>query len=104
MAQFHMSVKVISRSAGRSATAAAAYRAGEKITDERTGEVHDYSRKSGVLASRLMMPGGGSEDRATFWNRVELHHKRGDALLAREFTLALPYELDEPAREKLAFD
>jgi hypothetical protein len=104
VAQFHMSLKVISRSAGRSATAAAAYRAGEKIMDARTGEVHDYSRKSGVMASRLIMPGGCSEDRATFWNRVELHHKRGDATLAREFTLALPYEMDETAREKLTFD
>ena len=45
MAIYHLSVKAISRSAGRSATAAAAYRAGCKIADERTGEIHDYSRK-----------------------------------------------------------
>src|SRR3546814_3201071 len=42
MASFHLAVKTIGRSAGRSATAAAAYRAGVEITDERTGLVHDY--------------------------------------------------------------
>src|SRR3546814_2024402 len=45
MASFHLAVKTIGRSAGRSATAAAAYRAGVEITDERTGLVHDYTRK-----------------------------------------------------------
>jgi hypothetical protein len=45
MASFHLAVKAIGRSAGRSATAAAAYRAGVEITDERTGLVHDYTRK-----------------------------------------------------------
>src|SRR3546814_1528895 len=48
MASFHLAVKAIGRSAGRSATAAAAYRAGVEITDERTGLVHDYTRKQGV--------------------------------------------------------
>ena len=48
MAIYHYSVNIISRSAGRSATAAAAYRAGEKIKDNRTGEIHDYTKKKGV--------------------------------------------------------
>src|SRR3546814_9080927 len=54
MASFHLAVKAIGRSAGRSATAAAAYRAGVEITDERTGLVHDYTRKQGVEHSELM--------------------------------------------------
>jgi len=53
MAIYHLSVKTISRSSGRSATAAAAYRAGVVITDERTGECHDYSRKSEVEKTAL---------------------------------------------------
>ncbi|RYG99272.1 MAG: conjugal transfer protein TraA, partial [Alphaproteobacteria bacterium] len=56
MASYHSTVKTFSRSAGRSATAAAAYRAGISITDERTGEVHDYTRKGGVLSSDLVLP------------------------------------------------
>ena len=50
MASFHLAVKAIGRSAGRSATAAAAYRAGVEITDERTGLVHDYTRKQAQSA------------------------------------------------------
>jgi len=104
MAQFHMSVKQISRSTGRSATGAAAYRAAERIVDARTGEIHDYTRKGGVDAAHLALPGGSTEDRAAFWNRLEQHHKRGDAVLAREFTLALPHELPAEERQRLAFD
>jgi hypothetical protein len=103
VAQFHMSVKAIGRGAGRSATAAAAYRSAERIVDARTGEVHDYTRKAGVLATALVLPGGATPDRSEFWNGVEAHHKRGDAVLAREFTLALPVELPDAARERLAF-
>ncbi|WP_174933509.1 MobA/MobL family protein [Burkholderia lata] len=99
-----MSVKVIGRNAGRSATAAAAYRCAVRIVDVRTGEVHDYTRKMGVLATALMLPGGATLDRAAFWNGVEQHHKRGDAVLAREFTLALPAELPDAERARLAFD
>lgn len=104
VAQFHMSVKAIGRGAGRSATGAAAYRSAERIVDARTGEVHDYTRKAGVLATALVLPGGAKPDRSEFWNGVEQHHKRGDAVLAREFTLALPAELPDTARERLAFD
>lgn len=99
-----MSVKAIGRGAGRSATGAAAYRSAECIVDQRTGEVHDYTRKAGVLATALVLPGGATPNRAEFWNGVETHHKRGDAVLAREFTLALPHELAPAERERLAFD
>lgn len=102
MAIYHLSVKAISRSQGRSATAAAAYRSGEKIVDERTGEIHDYTRKSGVLYSELILPSGESTDRAEFWNSIEKHHKRGDAVLVREVEVALPSELSAEQRKELA--
>lgn len=103
MAIFHMSAKAVSRSGGRSATGAAAYRAGEKIEDQRTGQVFDYSRKSGIASADLLMPEGPSaEGRAEFWNRVELHHKRGDATTAREVEVALPTDLPPEARHGLA--
>src|SRR3546814_14854377 len=71
MASFHLAVKAIGRSAGRSATAAAAYRAGVEITDARTGLVHDYTRKQGVEHSELMLPTDPPEwaaDRGRLWN------------------------------------
>ncbi|MBT1073618.1 MobQ family relaxase [Pelotalea chapellei] len=102
MAIYHQAINIIDRKSGRSAVAAAAYRAGEKIDDERTGEIHDYSRKRGIVHSELILPGGGTEDRATYWNRVEKHHKRGDAILAREVEIAIPAELDERQRQCLA--
>lgn len=102
MATYHLSAKPISRSAGRSATAAAAYRAGCEIADERTGEVHDYTKKSGVLFTKIVLPEGDTADRAAFWNSVETHHKRGDAVLAREVEVSLPTELKPEQRQALA--
>ena len=107
MAIFHLSVKPISRSAGRSATAAAAYRSGEKITDERTGEIHDYTRKGGVESADIVLPDGAPEwatDRAKLWNAAELAEKRKDACVAREYEVALPSELSPAERRNLALD
>ncbi len=101
MAQFHFDAKPVSRGGGRSATAAAAYRAGVEIVDQRTGVIHDYTRKGGVLYSELVLPGGGTADRAEFWNSVELHHKRGDAVVAREVVVALPFELNAEQQREL---
>ena len=97
MAIYHCSVKIISRSSGRSATGAAAYRSAEKITDERTGLVHDYTRKSGVDHSEILAPENSPawvHDRTELWNQVEQIEKRKDAQLCREVELALPRELN----------
>ncbi len=102
MAIYHLSAKPISRAQGRSATGAAAYRAGVEITDERTGLVHDYTRKGGVVHSELILPGGRTADRAEFWNGIEAHHKRGDAVLVREVEISLPTELAPEQRRALA--
>ncbi len=99
MAIYHCSASMIRRSRGRSATAAAAYRAGEKITDERTGLVHDYRKKGGVDYTALLVPEQAPaelRDRATLWNAVERSEKRKDAQLAREIDVALPRELSQP--------
>lgn len=103
MAIYHLSAKIISRKAGRSSTAAAAYRSGVLLVDERTGEVHDYSRKKGVEHSQVVMPTGSEwqPDRANLWNAVETKNKRADAQVAREFVVAIPSELSFADREKL---
>ena len=105
MAIYHLSVKTVSRAKGRSATAAAAYRAGVEIADERTGEVHDYSRKSGVAHAEIILPRGADprfEDRSVLWNAVEKSEKRKNSTVAREYEVALPAELSPDQRRALA--
>ena len=107
MAIFHLQVNTVSRSAGRSATAAGAYRAGERIVDEQTGEIHDYTRKGGVEASALFAPADAPEwaaDRARLWNAAEAAERRKNSTVAREFVVALPAELSAEDRQALAFD
>ncbi|MGH7026017.1 Ti-type conjugative transfer relaxase TraA [Brevundimonas sp.] len=96
MAIYHFSAKVISRSTGRSAVAAAAYRSASRLFDERTEQPFDYSRKSGVLHSEILLPDGAPErwsDRQVLWNDVEWGEKRKDAQLCREIEFALPREM-----------
>jgi len=107
VAIFHMRAQVISRSAGRSAIAAAAYRAGERLRDDRTGQMHDYSRKAYVEHREIMAPKTAPEwmrDRAALWSGVEAAEKRKDAQLAREVHFALPRELDRAERVELIRD
>jgi ATP-dependent exoDNAse (exonuclease V) alpha subunit len=104
VAIYRFSAQVIGRSSGRSATAAAAYRAGVEIVDQRTGLVHDYTRRSGVESAFVVAPESApawAHDRAALWNAVELGEKRKDAQLTREVQLALPHELDAEQRRAL---
>lgn len=102
VAIFHASTKTVSRSAGRSAVASAAYRAGVELVDERTGLVHDYTRRGGVVATEILIPGGGSAERNALWNAAEQAEKRKDGRTAREWVIALPAELDAAQRAALA--
>lgn len=107
MAIYHMSVQCISRSAGRSATAAAAYRAGDRVRDERLGQDFDYRRRSGVEHSELIMSTTApawAADRERLWNEVEAAERRKNSTVAREFNLALPSELNSEQRRELVRD
>jgi len=95
MAIFHYSVKAINRSSGRSSVAAAAYRSGERLVDERTGVVYDYERREGVLHAEVFLPDGEKLGRSELWNLVEGAEKRKDAKVAREIVVALPHELTQ---------
>ncbi|MBW4473952.1 MAG: MobA/MobL family protein [Stenomitos rutilans HA7619-LM2] len=104
MAIYHLSVSKIKRSAGRTATGAAAYRAAQEIHDERTGLTHDYTRKRGVYATEILVPSDAPiwmRDRARLWNGVEHAEKRKDAELAREIDIALPIELTHDQKMEL---
>ena len=97
MAIFHIHAQIIKRSSGRSAVAAAAYRAGEKLHNDYDGITHDYTRKRGVVHTEIMLPENAPKeysDRSTLWNAVEKSEKRKDAQTAREIDIALPVELD----------
>jgi len=96
MAIYHCSIKIISRGKGRSAVAAAAYRAGEKIINEYDGRVSDYTKKGGIVYKEILLPDNAPEeysDRAVLWNAVEKIEKAANSQLAREIEIALPVEL-----------
>jgi len=107
MAIYHFSAKIISRAAGSSALAAAAYRSASRLHDERLGRHHDFSNKAGVVHSEVMLPDGAPEewhDREKLWNAVEAAELRKDAQLAREIEFAIPRELDQSEGICLARD
>lgn len=105
MAIYHLSVKPVSRKKGRTATASSAYRAGEKIEDKRTGEIHDYTKKQGVEYTQIFTPNGVDiPSRQELWNMAEMAEKRKDACVAREYEVNLPYELSKSQRIELAQD
>lgn len=100
----HMSVSTISRAAGRSAVAAAAYRAGTRLRDTRTGIEHDYGRKRGIVETFIAAPDGCAwiTDRQTLWDAAEAAESRKNSVVAREWLVALPDALDAPQRAELA--
>lgn len=109
MTMVHIATKAISRKAGQSAVASAAYRAGDVLDDAKYGKTHDYSKKSGVMSSDIVLPFslkalGVSVDRETLWNTAEAAETRSDSRVAREWLINLPYELDEYDRHQLAIN
>jgi ATP-dependent exoDNAse (exonuclease V) alpha subunit len=101
MAVYFLNIKTFGRGSGSSAVGAAAYRAGERIRDERTGRVYDHSERQGVLYKEILLPANYADmqlswarDRASLWNAAEQAETRKNARVAREYLVALPAELD----------
>jgi Ti-type conjugative transfer relaxase TraA len=116
MAIYHCSYKPISRASGRSAVASAAYRAAERLTNERDGLTHDFTRRSGVEHTEIVLPGDAvsekgemvrgsgpewARERSTLWNAAEAAEKRKDSRVAGEIEIALPHELTAGQRLEL---
>ncbi len=104
MAIYHLEAKVISRGAGRSAIAAAAYMSCSQILNDYDGVQHDYTRKQGLVWQQIFLPEYAPaewSDRSTLWNAVEANEKTKDSRLAREFVVALPVEMDKAAWQDL---
>lgn len=107
MAIYHLSVKVISRAAGSSAVAAAAYRSAGRLFDERLDRTQDFTNKSGVVHSEVLLPDNAPpewSDRERLWNDVEAFEKRKDAQLSREVEFAIPREMNQQQGIELARD
>jgi len=107
MAIYHLEAKVISRGAGRSAVAAAAYMSCSQILNDYDGVQHDYTRKQGLVWQQIFLPEYAPpewSDRGTLWNAVEENEKTKDSRLAREFVVALPIEMGSAEWEKLLTD
>ena len=96
MNYFHLEAKVVSRGAGRSVIAAAAYASCSRLYNDYDGLTHDFTRKQGCLYSEVFLPQYAPEewkDRQVLWEAVESVEKTKDSRLARELVVALPSEL-----------
>ncbi|MBM7554561.1 MobQ family relaxase [Thalassobacillus pellis] len=104
MAIYHFSVQMLSRSKGQSAVAAASYRSGERLREERTGETKYYPRKVRPETCILAPPHAPAwvQDRQQLWNAVEKAETRKNAQVAREINIALPIELPPPQQRRLS--
>src|SRR6185437_12477366 len=110
MAVYFLRSQHVSRGTGARATRAAAYRAGERIRDERTGEVYDYSRRHDVAYKEIIVPADMADqpemawalDRSALWNAAEEAGKQRNSRLAREWLVLLPPELSSEQRSGLA--
>jgi len=105
VAVYFLNLKTFGRSDGSSAPSAAAYRAGERIKDERTGRTYDHSDRQDVLHKEIVLPSrfadadmGWAKDRANLWNAAERAEMRKNARVAREYLVALPVELTPDQR------
>ena len=102
-----------------SIVAKAAYRAGQKLKDERVDRTFNYrSRSQEVVHAEVLTPenspdwlrpeggktGKARDQRERLWNAVEKAEKRSDSQLAREFILSLPKELNKDQRIELVQD
>ena len=105
MAVYFLNMKTFGRAGGSSAASAIAYRAGERIRDERTGKTYDHSERQDVMHKEIVLPSrfadeemAWARDRASLWNAAESAETRKNARVAREYLVALPVELAPPQR------
>ncbi len=109
MATYRFHISSVGRSAGRRATAAAAYRAGDRLRDERSGRIYNYSRRTDVVHSEIFLPAHlkgaadvWAENRERLWNTAERAEKKSNSRVAREYQVSLPHELSIAQQVRLA--
>ncbi|HBY0131307.1 TPA: molybdopterin-guanine dinucleotide biosynthesis protein MobA [Klebsiella pneumoniae] len=108
MAIFHLDFKIVKRSEGRSSVAKAAYHARIRITDERTGDTYDYSRRTDLCGHFILAPVNAPEhivkDSTALWNEVERVERQNNGQTARYFDVAIPAELNNDDKKRLVIE
>jgi hypothetical protein len=108
MAIFHLDFKIVKRSEGRSSVAKAAYHARTRITDERTGDTYDYSRRTDLYGHFILAPANAPEhivkDSTALWNEVEKVERQNNGQTARYFDVAIPAELNNDDKKRLVLE
>lgn len=108
MAIFHLDFKIVKRSEGRSSVAKAAYHARTRITDERTGDTYDYSRRTDLYGHFILAPVNAPQhivkDSTALWNEVESVERQNNGQTARYFDVAIPAELNNDDKKKLVLE
>lgn len=101
---YHATTSAVSRGTGGSACAKCAYIGGQEITNEITGEIHNYTKKQGVEHTEIILPSGIEKtiSSSELWNKAELAENRKDARVGREWIIGLPSELDKEQRKELS--
>ncbi|HHR0883661.1 TPA: MobQ family relaxase [Klebsiella pneumoniae] len=108
MAIFHLDFKIVKRSEGKSSVAKAAYHARTRITDERTGDTYDYSRRTDLYGHFILAPVNAPEhivkDSTALWNEVERVERQQNGQTARYFDVSIPTELNNDEKKKLVLE
>ncbi|HFU6574736.1 TPA: MobQ family relaxase [Raoultella ornithinolytica] len=108
MAIFHLDFKIVKRSEGKSSVAKAAYHARTRITDERTGDTYDYSRRTDLYGHFILAPANAPEyivkDSTALWNEVERVERQQNGQTARYFDVSIPTELNNDEKKKLVLE
>ncbi len=108
MAIFHLDFKIVKRSEGRSSVAKAAYHARTRITDERTGDTYDYSRRTDLYGHFILAPANAPEhivkDSTALWNEVEKVERQNNGQTSRYFDVAIPAELNNDDKKRLVLE
>ncbi|EAM8568523.1 conjugal transfer protein [Salmonella enterica] len=105
MAIFHLDFKIVKRSEGMTSVAKAAYHARTRITDDRIGEVFDFSHRTDlhdhIILAPVSAPSHIVESSSALWNEVERVERQSNGQTARYFDVAIPVELNNDDKKKL---
>lgn len=108
MAIFHLDFKIVKRSEGKSSVAKAAYHARCRITDERTGDTYDYSRRTDLYGHFILAPVNAPvhivKDSTALWNEVERVERQSNGQTSRYFDVAISKVLNNDDKKKLVLE
>lgn len=105
MAIFHLDFKIVKRSESMTSVAKAAYHARTRITDDRIGQIFDFSHRTDlhghIILAPVSSPAHIVESSSALWNEVERVERQNNGQTARYFDVAIPLELNNDDKKKL---